>query len=245
MKKKIFTVFLISFSSLLIFAADAWKSVEEIEVNGNIVTKNIFVDDNTMRTENESENGKNETIINLEQDQITIINHKAQTFQEIKLSKYVEFAEQLAAEMKAKGHIDQEKVIPQVTFEKTGTAKVGEWECEEWLVKVDGKPYNKVWVAPSLKNLPIIKFKKRFSAIMPESLIKYRSIDAKIEDNFLTTGMIVKAQKIPANKKMPVVTQTVKLVEPANIELLKFKIPANYKQSSTAEQNKTEPTKTK
>jgi len=232
MKKRIFTVLIIFLLPSFIFSADVWRSVEEIEVNGKIVTKDIFVGSDTMRTVNESVNGKNETIIDLKNDKITMINHKSQTFQTVKLSEYIKFAEQLAAEMRGNGHIDPEKVIPNVTFEKTGGEKVGEWECEEWLVKVDGKPYNKVWVAPALKNLPLIKFKRKFAAIMPESLVKYRSIDAKIEDNFLPLGLIVKAQKIPSNKKMPVVTQTVKEIKPALDKNLLFKIPAEYKDKS-------------
>jgi len=245
MNRVLFTVLCFVFLPFISFAADAWKSVEEIEVNGTTVTKNIFVGSDIMRTENESSSGKNETVIDLSSDRITIINHKTKSYQIITLSKYIEFAQQLAEEMKGKGHIDPEKVIPQVTFEKIGTSKVGEWDCEEWLVKVDGKPYNKVWVAPELKNLPVIKFKKKFAAVMPESLAKYRSTDAKIEDNFLSAGMIVKAQKIPANKKMPVVTQTVKLVEPADIKMLNFKIPADYLDRSAAENKETQPVETK
>jgi hypothetical protein len=219
----------------LIHSAEVWKSVEEVEVNGQIVTKNIFVGSDIMRTENESISGKNETIIDLKADKITIINHKTESYQIITLSKYIEFAQQLAADMKGTGHVDPEKVIPQVAFEKTGEAKVGEWDCEEWVVKVDGKPYNKVWVATALKNLPVIKFKKKFAAVMPESLAKYRSVDAKIEDNFLNSGMIVKAQKVPTSKKMPVVTQTVKIIEPASAAVLKFNIPAGYENKSAPE----------
>jgi hypothetical protein len=245
MNRALFTVLCFFFLPLISFAADVWKSVEEIEVNGNTVTKNIFVGSDVMRTENESESGKNETIIDLPSDRITIINHKIRSYQIIQLSKYIEFAGQLAEEMKGKGHIDPEKVIPQVTFEKLGMSKVEKWDCEEWLVKVDGKPYNKVWVAPELKNLPVIKFKKKFAAIMPESLAKYRSTDAKIEDNFLDAGMIVKAQKIPANKKMPVVTQTVKLVEPSDIKMLNFKIPSDYSDNSASGNSGTQPAEKK
>lgn len=245
MNHVLFTILCFVLFPFVSFAADAWKSVEEIEVNGTTVTKNVFVGSDIMRTENESSSGKNETIIDLPSDRITIINHKTRSFQIIQLSKYIEFAEQLAADLKDKGHVDPDKVIPQITYEKIGLSKVGEWDCEEWLVKLDGKPYNKVWVAPELKNLPVIKFKKKFAAIMPESLAKYRSTDAKIEDNFLDAGMIVKAQKIPANKKMPVVTQTVKLVEPSDIKMLNFKIPSDYSDNSASGNSGTQPAEKK
>lgn len=235
MNRSVFTVLIFMLVPAFIFSAEVWKSVEEVEVNGKIVTKNIYVGNDIMRSENESVSGKNETIIDLKNDKITIINHKTMTYQEIKLSKYVEFAEQLAADMRGTGHVDPEKVIPQIAFEKVGASKVGEWDCEEWIVKVDGKPYNRVWVAPSLKNLPVIKFKKKFAAVMPESLAKFRTVDAKIEDNFLASGMIVKAQKVPSNKKMPVVTQTVKIIEPAEVLMLKFKIPKGYENKSALE----------
>lgn len=235
MNRSIKTLLFFVLFPVLIHSAEVWKSVEEVEVNGQIVTKNIFVGNDIMRTENESISGKNETVIDLKADKITIINHKTESYQIITLSKYIEFAQQLAADMKGTGHVDPEKVIPQVAFEKVGESKVGEWECEEWVVKVDGKPYNKVWVAPALKNLPVIKFKKKFAAVMPESLAKYRSVDAKIEDNFLNSGMIVKAQKAPTSKKMPVVTQTVKLIEPAQAAVLKFSIPDGYENKSAPE----------
>lgn len=235
MNRSVFTVLIFMLVPAFLYSAEVWKSVEEVEVNGKIVTKNIYVGNDVMRTENESISGKNETIIDLKADKITIINHKTQSYQIITLSKYVEFAQQLAADIRGKGHIDPEKVIPQLTYERKDDAKVGQWDCEEWLVKLDGKPYLQVWVAPSLKNLPVIKFKKKFAAVMPESLAKYRSVDSRIEDNFLPTGMIVKGVKVPSSKKMPVVTQTVKLVEPSEIKALSFKIPAGYEDKSAPE----------
>ena len=59
------------------------------------------------------------------------------------------------------------------------------------------------------------------------------------------SGMIVKAQKIPANKKMPVVTQTVKLVEPADIKMLYFKIPSDYLDNSASGNNGVQPAERK
>ena len=43
MNRALFTVLCLVFLPFISFAADAWKSVEEIEVNGTTVTKNIFV----------------------------------------------------------------------------------------------------------------------------------------------------------------------------------------------------------
>lgn len=238
------------FSALLlfpamIFCAEVWKSVEEVEVNGTIVTKNIYVAEDIMKTDNISDSGRNETLVELKADKITLINHKTQSFQVIKLSKYIEFAEQLASDIRAQGHIDSDKVIPQVSFEKKGNVKVGDFDCEEWNINVDGKQYSKVFVAPSLKNSPVIKFKKKFAAMMPDSLVKFRSIDAKIEDNFLNIGMVVKSVRTPISKKVPVVTQTIKLIQPVALESISFKVPANYVDKSAPENNETQNTGTK
>ena len=221
----------------MIFCAEVWKSVEEVEVNGQIVTKNIYVTEDTMKTENISDAGRNESLVDLKADKITFINHKTQSFQVVKLSKYIEFAQQLASDIRAQGHIDSDKVIPQVTFEKKGNVKIGDFDCEEWNVNVDGKQYSKVFVAPSMKDSPVIKFKKKFAAMMPDSLVKFRSIEAKIEDNFLSTGMIIKAVRTPISKKVPVVTQTIKLVQPVALESVSLKVPANYVDKSAPENN--------
>lgn len=229
----------------LLFSAEVWKSVEEVEVNGTVVTKNIYVTADLMKTDNISDSGRNETLVDLKADKITFVNHKTQTFQVVKLSKYIEFAEQLASEIKAQGHISTDKVIPAVTFEKKGNAKVGDFDCEEWDVKVDGKQYSKVFIAASLKNSPVIKFKKKFAALMPDSIVKFRSIEAKIEDNFLPTGMIIKSVRTPISKKVPVVTQTVKLIQPVAAESISFKVPAEYVDKSAPENNEEQKTETK
>jgi hypothetical protein len=113
--------------------------------------------------------------------------------------------------------------------------KTGDWNSEEWFVTVDGKPYTKVWIAPEMKDSPILRFKKKFAGLLPDSVAKYRSVDAKIEDHFADKGMIVKMEKIPASKKMPVVTHTVKQVRPVTVESLSFRIPAGYRNTSAPE----------
>jgi len=218
-------------------ASAAWSSVEEVEANGQIVKKNIFVTEDVMKMDNEGPNGRIETVIDMKSDKITVVNHKTNSFQEFQLSKYIEFATQLASDIRAQGYIDPQKVIPQLNFEKKGNAKVEDWDCEEWLVNVDGKPYTRVWIAPSMKNSPILEFKKKFAGLLPDSVAKYRSVDAKIEDNFADKGMIIKMEKIPANKKMPVVTHTVRQIKPVSVESVSFKIPAGYRNTSAPETN--------
>jgi hypothetical protein len=241
MKKFIVTIlFILSVAPFSVIASEAWSSVEEIEANGQVVQKNIFVTENIMKMDNIGANGRIETVIDMKSDKITIINHKTNSFQEFQLSQYISFAEQLASDIRSQGYIDPEKVIPKLSFEKKGNAKTEEWNSEEWLVSVDGKPYTKVWIAPDMKNSPILKFKKKFAGLLPDSVAKYRSVDAKIEDHFADKGMIVKMEKIPQNKKMPVVTHTVKNIKPVSIETIKFNIPEGYRNTSAPAANDTE-----
>ena len=193
MKKFLFVLSVFVCSSLL--AADIWETREEIDVNGVIAEKNTVISGNMMKVVNTSPNGDTETFIDLDADQITIVNHKYKSFQTIKLSKYIEFAQQLFNELKDKtGKFDPEKVIPKVTFEKQGNEVVEKWNCEIWNVVVDGKPYSKVWVAPEMKNRQLSEFKKKFAATLPENLAKYRTVEAQIEDKFVEIGTIVKSK---------------------------------------------------
>ncbi len=230
-------IFILLVFSASLSASEAWASVEEVEANGQVVTKKVFVTENIMKMDNHGANGRIETIIDLSSDKITIINHKTNSFQEFQLSQYIEFARQLAKDIRSQGYIDPEKVVPQLSFERISDsdARVGEWNSEKWLVKVDGRPYTKLWVAPELKNTPILRFKKRFAGLLPDSLAKYRSVDAKIEDHFVDKGMIVKMEKVPRSKKMPVVTHTVKQIRPVTPESVSFKIPAGYRNTSAPE----------
>ncbi len=241
MMKKLMSVFFVLFIfPVFMSASEAWSTVEEVEANGQVVTKNIFVTENMMKMDNIGANGRIETIIDIKSDKITIINHKTNSFQEFQLSQYISFAEQLAKDIRAQGYIDPETVIPEISFEKKGNMKTEDWDSEEWFVKVDGKPYSRVWIAPEMKNSPILKFKRKFAGLLPDSVAKYRSVDAKIEDHFADKGMIIKMEKIPRNRKMPVVTHTVKNVRPVSKETLSFTIPAGFRNTSAPATNETD-----
>lgn len=216
-------------------AAEVWKSTEEIEVNGKKIKKEIYVTENIMKTINISDAGGNETIVDLKNDKITIINHKTESYQVIKLSKYIEFAEQLAEDIKARGHISSDKVIPEIKFEKKKTSKINGWDCEEWLVILDGKPFRNIWVAAELKDAPILKFKQKFSKIIPDTLVKYRSINSRIESHFSEKGMVVKSVKLSSSKRMQVITQTVTDIKPVTLKSVSIKIPENYLDKSAPE----------
>jgi len=138
MKKFLFVLTVFVCSSL--FAADIWETSEEIDVNGVTAEKNVVISDSMMKVENTSPNGRTETLVDLGADKITIVNHKYKSFQVVKLSKYIEFAQQLFNELKEKsGKFDPEKAIPKVTFEKQGEEVLEKWNCEMWAVSVDGK----------------------------------------------------------------------------------------------------------
>lgn len=234
MKKILFVLTLFVCSSLL--AVDIWETREEIDVNGVLAEKSVVMSDSVMKVVNTSPNGETETLVDLNADKITIINHKYKSFQTIKLSKYIEFAQQLFNELKDKtGKFDPDKVIPKVTFEKQGAEVVEKWNCEIWAVLVDGKLYSQVWVAPELKNPQLIEFKKRFAATLPENLTKYRSVEAQIEDKFVEIGMIVRSLKVAQNPKMPVIKTTVKNLAKSNLKKIDLVIPAGYVDKSAAE----------
>ena len=234
MKKFLFVLSVFVCSSLL--AADIWETREEIDVNGVIAEKNTVISGNMMKVVNTSPNGDTETFIDLDADQITIVNHKYKSFQTIKLSKYIEFAQQLFNELKDKtGKFDPEKVIPKVTFEKQGNEVVEKWNCEIWNVVVDGKPYSKVWVAPEMKNRQLSEFKKKFAATLPENLAKYRTVEAQIEDKFVEIGTIVKSVKLSQNPKMPEVKTTVKRMAKSDLKKIEVVIPAGYVDKSAPE----------
>lgn len=234
MKKFLFVLSVFVCSSLL--AADIWETREEIDVNGVIAEKNTVISGNMMKVVNTSPNGDTETFIDLDADQITIVNHKYKSFQTIKLSKYIEFAQQLFNELKDKtGKFDPEKVIPKVAFEKQGNEVVEKWNCEIWNVVVDGKPYSKVWVAPEMKNRQLSEFKKKFAATLPENLAKYRTVEAQIEDKFVEIGTIVKSVKLSLNPKMPEVKTTVKRMAKSDLKKIEVVIPAGYVDKSAPE----------
>lgn len=239
MKKFLFVLTVFVCSSL--FAADVWETREEIDVDGALSEKSMLITDNTMKVVNTSPSGDTETFIDLAADKITIINHKYKSFQTIKLSKYIEFAQQLFNELKEKtGKYDPDKVIPKVTFEKQGNEVVEKWNCELWNVIVDGKPYSKVWVSPELKNQQVIDFKKKFAATLPENLSKYRTVDAQIDDKFVEIGTVVRSIKIAQNPKMPVVKITVKKMSKSNLKKIDLVIPAGYADKSTPETTNTQ-----
>lgn len=232
MRTKLFTVFFLVFSAFSIFASEIWETVEDIVVNDITATKRILASENMAMTVNTTANGENETIIDLAADKITMINHKNKSYQIIKLSDYVKFAEQLEAELRARGQIDPSKVAPKVTFASQGSETVGMWNCEVWAVSVDGKPYSRVWVAPELKDSPFIAFRKKFSTIYPESIAKYRNIESVIESNFFGKGMIVKTVKVAASNRMPSVSSTLVSLKRSDLKAITFKIPEGYQNKS-------------
>ena len=238
---RFFMVFMTVFVCGSLFAAEIWETSEEVAVNGVVSEKSMLISDNVMKVVNASPGGDTETFIDLEADKITIINHKYKSFQTIKLSKYIEFAQRLFNEMKEKnGKIDIDKVIPKVTYEKQGNETVEKWNCEVWNVSVDGKLYSQVWVAPELKNQQIIGFKKKFSETLPENLTKYRTVDAQIDDKFIETGTIVRSIKISQNPKMPTIKITVKKMAKSNLKKIDLVIPAGYADKSAPEMMNTQ-----
>jgi len=239
MKKFLFVLAIFVCSTL--FAADVWETREEIDVNGSLAEKSMLISDNTMKVVNTSPSGDTETLIDLAADKITIINHKYKSFQTIKLSKYIEFAQQLFNELKEKtGKFDTDKIIPKVTFEMQGNETIEKWNCEVWNIIVDGKPYSKVWVSPELKNQQVVEFKKKFAAMLPENLSKYRTVDAQIDDKFVETGTIVRSIKIAQNPKMPVVKITLKKMVKSNLKKIDLTIPAGYADKSAPEMTNTQ-----
>ena len=224
------------FACSSLFAADIWETQEEINVNGTVAEKTVVISDSAMKVVNTSPNGETETLVDLNADKITIVNHKYKTFQTFKISKYIEFAQQLFNDLKEKqGAVDPDKVLPKVTFEKQGNETVEKWNCEVWSVIVDGKPYSKVWVTPEMKNKQLLEFKKKFTAILPDNLVKYRTVEAQVEDKFVEIGTVVKSVKLSQNPKMPEVKTTVKKMMRSDLKKIELMLPAGYADKSAPE----------
>ena len=234
--KGIFTFFMMVFVCGSLFAAEIWETREEIDVNGMIAEKSVMVSGSVMKVVNASPNGATEDFYDLDADKVTMINHKYKTFQTIKLSELVKFSQQwFNAMSEQKGNVDPEKLLPKVEFEKQGNETVEKWNCEVWTVSVDGRPYSKVWVAPEAKNNQLIEFKKKFAKVLPESLSKYRSVDSKIEDKFVETGMIVRSLKLSRNPKMSDVRTTLKKIGKSDLKKIELVIPSDYVDKSAPE----------
>lgn len=235
MKKFLFVLSMV-FACSSLFAADIWETQEEINVNGTVAEKTVVISDSAMKVVNTSPNGETETLVDLNADKITIVNHKYKTFQTFKISKYIEFAQQLFNDLKEKqGAVDPDKVLPKVTFEKQGNETVEKWNCEVWSVIVDGKPYSKVWVAPEMKNKQLLEFKKKFTAILPDNLVKYRTVEAQVEDKFVEIGTVVKSVKLSQNPKMPEIKTTVKKMMRSDLKKIELMLPAGYADKSAPE----------
>ncbi len=235
MKKFLFVLSMV-FACSSLFAADIWETQEEINVNGTVAEKTVVISDSAMKVVNTSPNGETETLVDLNADKITIVNHKYKTFQTFKISKYIEFAQQLFNDLKEKqGAVDPDKVLPKVTFEKQGNETVEKWNCEVWSVIVDGKPYSKVWVTPEMKNKQLLEFKKKFTAILPDNLVKYRTVEAQVEDKFVEIGTVVKSVKLSQNPKMPEIKTTVKKMMRSDLKKIELMLPAGYADKSAPE----------
>lgn len=228
MKNKIWLVVALLLVAFGLSAADGWKTVEEIKIDGTTVKKETLVFGDVMKMINSSANGGNETIIDLTADKITLINHFNKTYQEIKLSKYIAFAEDMLKEMTAQGRINPDKIPPKITYKKGAVEAVTLGKGIRYSVAVDGKPYMEVWVAPELKDSSLIGFRDKFAKMLPSDLTKYRDIDAKIRDHLSTEGLIIRQIKTPFNSKLPKSEQTMILMEKIPMPLKLIVIPDGY-----------------
>lgn len=209
-------------------AQESWKISEEVEVDGNKVQKVSYIGTDIMRTVNTAASGQNESIVDLKKDSITMVNHIQKTYQVFKLSEYIKFAQNMADSLKNQGYINPDKVEPKIAYIKKKAELLGKWNSQNYIVKVDGKDAYEIWVAPELKESPVIGFRKKFAAVLPEGLAKYRTIEEKVKDHFDAEGLIVKMIKIPINKKLPKITQTMTAFDKADITPEMLVIPSDY-----------------
>ncbi|HOW52126.1 MAG TPA: hypothetical protein PLV42_08820 [bacterium] len=215
-------------TALLMAAEDGWKVTEEVSVNGSRVIKHSYFNEQYIKVVNQADTGSNETIIDIANDKITLINHFQKSYQVSKLSDYIKFAEGIANGLKNGGYVNPQKIEPKVVFEKKGPEKVGAWDALHYVVKVDGKEYQEIWVAPALKTSPVLEFRKKYAALLPETLVKYRALDEKIKDQAAAEGMIVRMVKIPINKKLPKIDQTMTEVVKFDITPALLTVPKDY-----------------
>ncbi|MCK5809073.1 hypothetical protein KAH37_08830 [bacterium] len=228
MKNRVLLVIGLLLMTFAVNGASGWKTVEEIVINGTKVNKETLVFGDVMKMINKTDKGGNETIIDLSADQITLINHFDKSYQVLKLSKYIEFAEGMLKEMTAQGRINPDKIPPKITYKKGAIESVTLGKSTHYSVAVDGKPYMEVWVAPELKDSSLIGFRDKFAKMLPSDLTKYRSIDAKIRDHLSAEGLIIKQIKTPFNKKLPKSEQTMLSMEKIEMPPKLIVIPDDY-----------------
>jgi hypothetical protein len=215
-------------TALLMAAENGWKVTEEVSVNGSRVLKHSYFNENYIKVINQADTGSTETIIDIAADKITIINHFQKSYQVSKLSDYIKFAEGIANGLRNGGYVNPQKLEPKMVFEKKGTEQIGAWSAIHYVVKVDGKDYQEIWVAPELKTSPVLEFRKKYAALLPETLVKYRALDEKIKDQAAAEGMIVRMVKVPINKKLPKIDQTMTEVVKFDITPALLTVPKDY-----------------
>ncbi len=226
--RSIMAIFFVTATTILAAAEEGWQITEEVAVNGSIVIKRSYLSDQVIKVVNESPTGSTETIVDLAGDKVIIINHFQKTYQISKLSDYLKFAENIASGLKNSGYADPEKLDPKIVFIKKGVEKVDSWDTVHYLVTVDGKEYQEIWIAPALKTSRLIELRKKYAAYLPETLVKYRVLEEKIKDKAASEGLIVKSVKIPLNKKLPRVEQTLKEIAPLVLSPALFAVPKGY-----------------
>lgn len=227
MKSLVFALIFI-FSGALLSLEQAWVVKEEVKINSKIILRQTIVTKEVLKTIKDSEEGKTETILDLANDKIVIINHSKKEYQKLVLSQYIKFVEQMAEGLRQHSNFKVGELDKNITYHFEGNETVGKWETSRYKVKLNGKESMTVWVAKSLKDSEILTFRKRFDNILPETLSIYKSVDDKIKDHFTNIGMIVKMDKKPYNKQLPKVSETVVDFEKIITTPKTFSIPKTY-----------------
>jgi len=227
MRKFIVFVFLI-FISFSIVAGEIWQLKEVIKVNNNVFSRYTYISGNILKLVNQTDSGKTETIINMDQDRMIIANYNQKTYQEVKLSEYIEFVEHMSDALKRHKGYSKKKSLPKIKYKRVASEKIEKWDTVQYMVLINGKEFMTVWVAPGLKNSPVIKFRDKFDSIIPDSLTSHKSIDDKVKDHFKDVGMIVKMHKIPANRTLPDVVETLKSLDKIKAAPEIFRIPKDF-----------------
>ncbi len=227
MKK--FLMLIIMFFPVFVFAEKTvWKIVEKQEMSGVKVVKTSYFNEKSMKLIKESDGKKIAHVIDLQKEQIVLLDYNSKEYQTVDLNKYIKMASDMASAYESQGYLNKSKADRDIEYIKGETEKSENGELVQYTVMVDGKKHQDLWIDVSMKNSPVLLFREKFRDYLPASLMKYRSLESKIRDNFTGKGMIMKAVSHPPDEKLSTVTRKIDSVKPIPFSADIFTVPEDF-----------------
>lgn len=232
--KRILMLLIIAVPVFVFAEKTVWKIVEKHEMSGVTVKKTSYFNEKSMKLLKESDGKKIAHVIDLEKEQIILLDYNSKEYQTVDLNKYIKMASDMASAYESQGYLNKSKTNRDIEYIKGETEKFEKGELVKYTVMVDGEKHQDLWIDVSMKNSPVLLFREKFRDYLPASLMKYRSLESKIRDNFTGKGMIMKAVSHPPDEKLSTVTREIDFVKPIPFSADIFTIPENFSEGIPA-----------